>query len=360
VLTLSCAPDKGIITFSKTAANFRTSAGGRFPSDLNVNRTRNFDAPQSPSSESSDRDTINAVPAVAPAVVPIVRADDSGRKYSRDNEDPYRLQGIASHSPGMTPGAANYDEDQARYMANPQTRSAQPQDQSFFLPGQQHLSQQPASVYQQAEHIQPAQPNSSNYDRDQSSYSDWVAPAAVGVGAGAAGAAAYNHYNHDDKADLQRQAATEAALVDDGGAGATPSTAPMNNISSATESAPFGSPRDAQSAPIITPVGNSTTPAPVITPVGNGTTGLVDTKPAAPQVASNDPTTTYLSYASNAGGSGIAGSSDISAPKLDGGLGGLEARGAHETGQMFPKVIRHDTDISVSQLHVPGEFPKKG
>ena len=319
---------------------------------------RDYDAPQSPSSESSDRDTINAAPAVAPAVVPIIRTDEPGRKYSRDGEDPYRLQGIASHSPGMTPGATNYDEDQARYMANPQLSSAQPQDQSFFLPGQQHLSQQPASVYQQAEHIQPAQPNSSNYDRDQSSYSDWVAPAAVGVGAGAAGAAAYNHYNHDDKSDLQRQAATEAALVDDGGVEAAPSAAPVNNVSSATENAPFGAPRDARSAPIITPVGNSTTSAPVITPVGNGTIDTADNKPVAPPVTGNDPNTTYLSYASNTG-SGIAGSSDISAPKLDGGLGGLESRGAHETGQIFPKVIRHDTDISVSQLHVPGEFPKK-
>ena len=242
----------------------------------------------------------------------------------------------------MTPGATNYDEDQARYMANPQTRSAQPQDQSFFLPGQQHLSQQPASVYQQAEHIQPAQPNHNSYQPDQSSYSNWVAPAAVGVGAGAAGAAAYNHYNHDDKSDLQRQAATEAALVDDGGVEAAPSAAPINN---ATESAPFGGPRDAQSAPVITPV-------------GNGSTGTADDKSVAPQVTGNDPNTTYLSYASNTG-SGIAGSSDISAPKLDGGLGGLEARGAHETGQIFPKVIRHDTDISVSQLHVPGEFPKR-
>jgi hypothetical protein len=38
-------------------------------------------------------------------------------------------------------------------------------------------------------------------------------------------------------------------------------------------------------------------------------------------------------------------------------LGGLEREGAHETGAFFPKVVRHDTDMSVSQLHVPGEFP---
>lgn len=78
-----------------TGTNPTTSTGGRFPSDLNVNRTRNLGVPQSPSSESSDRDTINA----APAVVPIIRMDEPTRKYSRDNEDPYRLKGIASHSP---------------------------------------------------------------------------------------------------------------------------------------------------------------------------------------------------------------------------------------------------------------------
>ena len=40
-------------------------------------------------------------------------------------------------------------------------------------------------------------------------------------------------------------------------------------------------------------------------------------------------------------------------------LGGLESEGAHETGRIFPKVIRHDTDMSISQLHVPGKFPKQ-
>jgi hypothetical protein len=362
VLTLSCAPHIGIYFLVGVVANRRTSTGGRFPSDLNISRTRNLEAPQSPSSDSSDRDTIGAVPAV----VPIIRTDEPARKYSRDNEDPYRLQGIASHSPGMTPGAANYDDDQARYMANPQTHSAQPHDQSFFLPGQQHLSQPPASVYQQAQYIQPAQSNPSDYERDHSSYGDWMAPAAIGTGAGAAGAAAYNHYNHDDKSDLQQQAATEAALVnsfqddkpklqqqaakeaalvDDGGIEAAPSAAPINNIPSATENAPLTNDRDLTSAPAITSI-------------GDGAPGTVNNAPIATQIAGNGPNATYLSYGSNTG-PGIAGSSDIAAPQMDGGLGGLEARGAHETGHIFPSVIRHNTDISVSQLHVPGEFPKK-
>jgi hypothetical protein len=41
------------------------------------------------------------------------------------------------------------------------------------------------------------------------------------------------------------------------------------------------------------------------------------------------------------------------------GLGGLEAEGARETGVIFPKVIRHNTAMSVSELHVPGEYPKR-
>lgn len=33
------------------------------------------------------------------------------------------------------------------------------------------------------------------------------------------------------------------------------------------------------------------------------------------------------------------------------------SRGVHRTGHMFPSVLRHDTSTSISQLHVPGEFP---
>lgn len=310
--------------------------------------------------------------------MPIIHTDEPQRKYSRDNEDPYRLKGIASHSPGMTPGAATYDDDQSRYMANPQSYSAQSQDQSFFLPGQQHLSQQPASAYQQAQPTQSAQPTYDSpvqHERNQSSYGDWIAPAAIGAGAGTAGAAAYNHYNNDDKSELQRQAATEAALVDDGGLqqqaaaesalvddgglqqqatreaalvddGGAPTAAAISNIPSATENTPLANDRDLTSVPAVVPAvvpTSDSTPAPITSP---------------PTATETSPNATYLSYPSNTG-SGIAGSSAIPVSAMDGGLGGLESRGAHETGHIFPSVVRHNTDISISQLHVPGEFPKK-
>jgi hypothetical protein len=47
------------------------------------------------------------------------------------------------------------------------------------------------------------------------------------------------------------------------------------------------------------------------------------------------------------------------ATRTDEGLGGNERQGAHETGELFPRVIRHDTSLSVSALHVPGEFPAR-
>jgi hypothetical protein len=339
------------------------STGGRFPSDLNISRTRDFDAPQSPSSESSDRDTINA----APAVIPIIQTNEPARKYSRDDEDPYRLRGIASHSPGMTPGAApTYDDDQARYMANPQSYAGQQaaQDQSFFLPGQQHLNQPPASAYQQQPiqqqpiQQQPNQPvqrtfdSPSAYERSQSSYGDWMAPAAVGAGAGIAGTAAYNHYKQDDTAnnnepDLQQQAAKEAAQIDDSGHEANSIVAPINTFPAAANDAPASINRDIASAPALsTPTYDAPAPSTINNP-------SIDT-----QVAGDGPNGTYLSYPSNTG-SGLAGSSDTPVSPMDGGLGGLESRGAHETGHIFPSVVRHNTDISVSQLHVPGEFPKK-
>jgi hypothetical protein len=339
------------------------STGGRFPSDLNISRTRDFDAPQSPSSESSDRDTINA----APAVIPIIQTNEPARKYSRDDEDPYRLRGIASHSPGMTPGAApTYDDDQARYMANPQSYAGQQaaQDQSFFLPGQQHLNQPPASAYQQQPiqqqpiQQQPNQPvqrtfdSPSAYERSQSSYGDWMAPAAVGAGAGIAGTAAYNHYKQDDTAnnnepDLQQQAAKEAAQIDDSGHEANSIVAPINTFPAADNDAPASINRDIASAPALsTPTYDAPAPSTINNP-------SIDT-----QVAGDGPNGTYLSYPSNTG-SGLAGSSDTPVSPMDGGLGGLESRGAHETGHIFPSVVRHNTDISVSQLHVPGEFPKK-
>ena len=55
----------------------------------------------------------------------------------------------------------------------------------------------------------------------------------------------------------------------------------------------------------------------------------------------------------------VAGATSTTTSEVAAGeLGGLEREGARETGAIFP-MIRHDTNMSISQLHVPGKFPKQ-
>jgi hypothetical protein len=351
------------------------STGGRFPSDLNVNRT--FGATRTLSSDSSDdRDTINAG---AVAVPPLT---SQHAEYSRGDENPYRLQGIASESPTVAAPAraASYDEDQARYMPY-QPQQQAPVNHSMFLPGQQDLAQQPASAYQPpvSAYQQPVstyqQP--ATIDPRENQHADWIAPAAVGAGAGVVGTAAYNHYNNRDREtemqqQLQEQQPTNASND------ITPNAAPTPGVEAAPAVAPVVAPvNNADSTPLTNnaPTDRDLESAPRAT----GIPGSVDNPPLATEPAVNGGT--YLSYPSETG-TGLAGSSSASPPVasldqsmngsaaspvtgLDKGLsgantlGGHEAQGAHETGHIFPKVIRHDTDISVSQLHVPGEFPDR-
>lgn len=83
-------------------------------------------------------------------------------------------------------------------------------------------------------------------------------------------------------------------------------------------------------------------------------TSALPSQTSAPNTSANG--------SSNEGGlwAGGAGLKSISSRLggLDNGLGGLEKEGARETGHIFPSVVRHDTNMSVSRLHVPGEFPK--
>jgi len=360
------------------AKPLRPQPGGRFPSDLNIPRT--FGATRTLSSDSSDdRDTLNAG-AVAVAA-PMVTSRHA--EYTRGDENPYSLKGIASDSPTVAGpvSPASYDEDQARYMSNKapyQGQQASPVDRSMFLPGQQELAQQPVSAYQQPaptyqQPVSPYQQPTPTYQQPaaihppENQHADWIAPAAVGAGAGVAGTAAYNHYNRDREPEMQAQPQEQEQQ---------PVIAPTTTASNPNaETAPAV-------APVATPVSYADrTPFTSIdraletTPPASGLPGCVDNAPLVTAHATNGGT--YLSYPAETG-TGLAGSSATPVTGLDAAvdpssnsrvaglgqdlngnsvLGGHEAKGAHETGR-FP-VVRHDTDISVSQLHVPGEFPDR-
>jgi hypothetical protein len=153
--------------------------------------------------------------------------------------------------------------------------------------------------------------------RQNSNYSDWMTPAAAGVGAGVVGSEAYHHEQSRDVPHSRSIEEEQNPYFDEerphGATSDYTSTNTNNNgISGATYT--------------------GTAPLPVLIP----TSANVPQSPEfVPYVAETPGTQTPRS------------------PGLD----GLEGGGAHKTGAFFPSVVRHDTDMSVSQLHVPGEFP---
>ncbi|KAG9948798.1 hypothetical protein KCU85_g4685, partial [Aureobasidium melanogenum] len=303
----------------------RPVPGGRFPSDLQIPRT----IAASPDSESDEADnTITPGATALPGVAVVEPA-----RY----DDPYRLQGVATHEQqppqftSATPGSVAHARETLplrqeastpeSYQPNPvdnfnttstpsapQNNMVQP-TQTFVLPVQHaapaHQPQPdvPVSPVDQPQSLAPA----AKPMRQNTNYSDWMAPAAAGVGAGVLGTEAYRHQQNRDLS---------------------------SNPIAEEQQTPYGDerPRDL--------------------------TGGHATMPTTVDAATHNPS----AFAANNGISGVtsngtAYSAETAGAQSSDGLGGLESAGAHETGNIFPKVVRHDTDMSVSKLHVPGEFP---
>lgn len=256
------------------------------------------------------------------------------KDYDVKNEDPYRLSGVPSHIrtvsgytegtgltsyDGQTPSPTQQRQPSALYQqspkkgpstsAQPQTyqptyqsaQGAQPQPQP--QPQQQTQQQQPAPL--QPQHVNQPQPQSflgsepavatHSLARQNSSYGDWMAPAAAGAGAGAIGVAAYEKY-HNAAASMQQEPAHEPLV------GSSLKADALASNSSAMEA----------SRPSVS------------------SDGALSASTAATEVSRG--------------------------PAVD--LGGNEAEGARETGNL-PTVVRHNTAMSASALHVPGEYPKR-
>lgn len=146
---------------------------------------------------------------------------------------------------------------------------------------------------------EPHRPNTQQpFYRHNNSYANWLGPGGPGAVAGPLGGAPYNPNRNN------------------------PNNAPVAVGGPASTPGPFGR-------------------GPPFAPAG--------TFPGAPYYPSR--TNTGLS------------NTDLSNNRLsdnrlsDNGLSGQEKEGARETGNIMPPVLRHDTDMSVDQLHVPGEFP---
>lgn len=294
---------------------------GRFPSDLKMQTI----APQSSVSDDSDNET-----GVAAVVLP----GSSQYEYSHGDDNPYRLQGVPSgthtrnastYTDGGYPGAGGSAYDGTYLQSGTTTEPVQTQTFSLPLDSQQPVNQQqlPTSSQQPFSGSEAAAMPEYPVHHD-SSFNDLIAPAAAGVagvGAGALGADA--HKRHEQDATIP-QAQPETAV---------PST------SSAEASSNGVTALDGNKVLVATPSGMPTTVA-----------SLTTTYSIVPDTSLSSSTTATTAAAT-------ATETDSSAH--DHSLGGNEAEGAHETGQIFPRVVRHDTSLSVSKLHVPGEFPKQ-
>jgi len=345
----------------------------------------------SPSSNDSSSDVLS--PAAA---LPGTTYNPANPRTETAETDPYRLRGVESGSratSGEKPLPTTYDEDQQRYMAGAQTQPlprqdyyqpAQPlQTQSYVMPMQPQ--QQPASMYQQqapvpqqyqqpapvsqqyqqqAPVVQPQQPYpeadnamaSPNFNRHNSSYGDWLGGAALGAGAGALGTEAYRRQQRDATIpESETSRAVEPSQSYDGYARTRMdgNGEPRNVYDEGKDDNHFypgGSSRLDQEPAVASLPPADTTAIPAAALAGN-----VAPSPAARLGGVNnfDPVATHNSTT----GSDTIGTSTLS--NTGSRLGGLESRGAHETGRIFPSVLRHDTDMSVSGLHVPGEFPMR-
>lgn len=247
------------------------------------------------SSNSSDPDHGNAGAAAMTGAL----AGSSGYAYAQSGDNPYRLDGITAGT--RTDAGSYFERTPSPEMNRDSTEAAQPTEV------QEEQQQQQSFLGER-----PAEQDSSALSAEQGiSYSEWMAPAAAGVGV--AGMAAAAHDSEDQKqGEIVKTPEEEKPVVPE-------------------KSSRRSSPPD--SVAFAGGAATSETKEEVAAPA-------VDTVPVEAAAAAPVSTTTANEAITT-------------------NLGGLEREGAHETGAIFPKVIRHNTDMSISNLHVPGKFPKQ-
>jgi len=140
-------------------------------------------------------------------------------------------------------------------------------------------------------------------------YGDWMAPAASGAAAGVLGTEAYHHHQQQQEPQLRYPIEETPAQVSHS---QVPAPAPLNQTS------------------LSEPVSLTSTVSTVPTSVSN-------------DPARNEP---FLGEAEAAPAAASTVASKIGGPATQ------------ETEEVFPSVTRHNTDVSVSDLHVPGQYPQ--
>ena len=285
----------------------RPNPGGRFPSALKIHRDSQVPvSPSSPSSSTGDREIIAAAGALPGSGVPFgsseQQADDNETKTVMGELDGASATPLAMNS--SSPAALKQslkglplEKGSKSATAGAEDRNAPEQAQGIGS------SDDPASVAYHQQQVDPTpQSLSFHAERRDSRYDDWLAPAAAGVGSGVVVAAGTEAYRHDLK---QKR---PAALEDQPG---------MQTVPAATRGSAPAPPESGQP-----PVQGSIF---VAFPSTSGSTSETANQSTSPITA--DPTLH---------------ASDPASPSKD-----LTARPS-----LGSRVA------TISELHVPGEFPK--
>lgn len=283
----------------------RPSPGGRFPSDIQVDR--NLQAPLAPSSGSSSE--VGHDITTAPGGLHVTHFqytaettyDPAQQPQLYATQHPYQY-----NSPYQQSVPAPVQQQTPWYVNNPPPTILQngydPSITSSQLPPQAPEPQpQP-----------PGPPFEPSLQRHDSTYGEWMAPAAAGAAAGAIGTEAYHQQQQKQKQEQKHEESLPQQTEPPIHNGITPQPPSENHAEHPATPAP------AAAAPI---------------PVASEADSLVTT-----------PSTAAHSFL--AGPEAVPAAASSKASFMNGGP------------PVAPGVRRNNTDVSVSDLHVPGEYPR--
>ena len=351
----------------------RPSPGGRFPSDLAVNR--HLQEPLSPSSGSSDFGYDVTTASGGPLqhdVHPMYPANSASQKAGQPSQqsqepaytDSYQDPSYMNAQPGHQSQYRDniYSDPYTSDYGNVPTQQQPPHDVAHINP---YASGPHGSSAQQIDGYAA--------ERHAGNYGDWVGPAAGGLAAGALAGDAYRRHQNDEEEQGLRIQGTEqqnqvpqvderGVPIDDltGGTQARPQH-DVDDLTGGTQAPPLDQTAYVPAvhpATLIAHQGERGLSSGVATPTTNNTTSFLDKAEAVPAA------TTGQTVNGGVVPVGLVEAADkqafpfpASGQTINGGPVPVELVETAEK-QAFPGVQRTNTDISVSDLHVPGEFPR--
>lgn len=334
------------------SATTRPQPGGRFPSDLQV--SRHLQAPLSPSSGSSvaDQDLTTAAGGL----------QGTGGSYDNNKSGEYTVAGSSGPTKLQQFAPANPAPVQQEYF--PQLAAAIVPPAAYQQQDASALGQQPQAQYNAAPVATGAnrQPLNTRHD---SNYKSWMAPALGGaaLGAGAVGTGEYWR-NRQEEAEAQKEEKalnpTLNPLAEDTTEKIPLESSPSTFTDSTAPTSYYGD-NVVPTLPIVPLQGITMAKSPV---VGEGSIpGAAPLYiPPASAAAALEPITgtSAITHEPESFDNTVKEGVDVLPTGTSIHTQYDTARdgrvNAHPTGHIFPAVLRHNTDVSVSDLHVPGEY----